>query len=80
MIFAELGVCIGRILAKYLHYVQHPHLYELYSAPWYTGIMITAVLTASIVAITAIAYFVVGHIIKKRKHTLSQDDSHMQSL
>lgn len=65
-LFVQLGGCFGRVLAQYGDYKMHPALYEFYSAPWYTGILITAVLTAITVTLTAIAYFVVGHILKKR--------------
>ena len=65
-IFVQLGACSGRVLQKYLDFIKHPELYASYSAPWYTGITLTVILTAITVLITAIAYFVVGHIIKKR--------------
>ena len=68
-IFVQLGACCGRVLAKYLDFVNHPEVYAYYSAPWYTGIAITVLLTAITLLLTAIAYFVVGHIIKKREQT-----------
>ena len=66
-IFVQLGSSSARIIAKYIHYVKHPEIYASYSAPWYTDIVITAVLTAITVILTAIAYFIVGHIISKNK-------------
>ena len=71
-IFLQLGTCCGRVLQRYLDFVKHPELYPYYSAPWYTGITITVILTATTVLITAIAYFGVGHIIKKREQNRSE--------
>ena len=65
-LFVQLGGCLGRVLAQYGDYRMHPDVYMLYSAPWYTGILITLLLTAITVTLTAIAYFAVGHILKKR--------------
>ena len=68
-IFVQLGACAGRVLQRYLHFVNHPEVYVYYSAPWYTGITISVILTAITVLITTIAYFIVSHIIKKRELT-----------
>lgn len=67
-IFAQLGACVGRVLQKYLDFVNNPELYASYSAPWYKGVALSVILTAIMVTITTIVYFVVGHILKKRKH------------
>lgn len=66
-IFVQLGSCCARVLQRYFDFVNHPEVYAYYSAPWYTGITITVILTAITVSITTIAYFVVGHIIKKQE-------------
>lgn len=66
-IFVQLGSCAGRVLQKYLDFVNHPELYASYAAPWYTGVTLTIILTAITVTITTISYFVVDYIIKKRK-------------
>jgi len=65
-IFAQLGACIGRVFAKYLHYAQHPHLYLWQSAPWYTGILVTLAVTFVTVMLTTAAYFLVERYMKKR--------------
>ena len=65
--FVEAGSCCGRILARYIYYIKYPKLYEMQSAPWYTSVILAIILTAVIITATAIAYFVVGHIIKKRR-------------
>ena len=66
-IFVQIGACCGRVLAKYLDYINHPDLYAMQSVPWYTSIILTVILTAVMVSITTMAYFVVGRMIKKRK-------------
>lgn len=64
-IWVQLGACFGRVLQRYIDFLKHPEWYTYDSAPWYTGITITVILTAITVLITTIAYFVVGYIIKK---------------
>ncbi len=71
-ICVQLGACSGRVLQKYLDFVNHSEVYAYYSAPWYTGTIKTVILTAITVLITTIAYFVVGHIIKKREQTKTE--------
>ena len=70
-IWVQLGSCCGRVLQRYLDFVNHPEIYAYHSDPWYTGIAITVILTAITVLITTIAYFVVGHIMKKREQNKS---------
>ena len=65
-IFAELGACALRVIVLYNDYLRHSERYVIYSAPWYTEIVIILILTAIAVMITAAIYFVVGHIVKKR--------------
>ena len=65
-IFLQLGSCCGRVLQMYLDFLNYPEIYAYNSAPWYTGITITVIFTAITVLITAIAYFVIGHILKKK--------------
>ena len=69
-IFVQLGACAGRALAKYLDYVANPGRYIFQCAPWYTGIIITVILTAITVSITLVAWLIVGHCIKKRREKL----------
>ena len=66
-IWVQLGSCCGRVLQRYLDFVNHHEIYAYYSAPWYTGITITVILTAITVLVTTIVYFIVGRIIKKQK-------------
>ena len=66
-IFVELGALVGKFLAEYFHYKRYPGFYAAMSAPWYTQIVFSAIITAIIVAITLAAYIVLGRIIKKRE-------------
>lgn len=66
-LWVQLGSCVGRVLQRYLDYTAHPERYAFDSAPWYTGMALTAALTAVGVALTAMAYFIVGHVIQKRE-------------
>lgn len=66
-IFVELGAFVGKFLAGYMHYRRYPKFYETMSAPWYTEIIFSAIITAVIVAITLIAYIILGNVIKKRE-------------
>ena len=68
-IWVQVGACFGRVLQKYLDFVNNPEAYAYYSAPWYTDIIITVILTAITVFIPTIAYFVVCYTIKKREQT-----------
>ena len=71
LIVFQLGACCGNVLRRYLDFVNHPEIYayysDYYSVPWYTDITNTVIFTAITVLVTTIAYFVVGHIIKKRE-------------
>ncbi len=66
-IFVELGAFVGKFLANYMHYRKYPKFYETMSAPWYTEIIFSAIITAIIVAITLIVYIILGKVIKKRE-------------
>lgn len=65
--FVLILACAFRVFAIYNDYTRHTELYTTYSAPWYSSIITTVILTAVMVLIVHIVYFVVGYIIKKRK-------------
>lgn len=71
-IFVQLGSCAGDVLRQYMHYVNHPERYITWSAPWYTGIQLTVALTAVTVALTAMAYFAVGRMIRRREVSVTE--------
>ncbi len=61
-----LSGCAVSGVAKYIDFKQHPQAYAVQSAPWYTSVILSAVITAAcILALTAI-YFVAAHFIKRR--------------
>lgn len=65
-IFVELGAFVGKFFAEYLHYKRYPAFYAAMSAPWYTRLIFSAVITAVIVVITFVVYLILGHYIKKK--------------
>ena len=66
-IFVQLGAFCGRALAVYIDYARHKEIYDTYSAPWYTRIIIAAILTAITVTITIIVYFIVRYKNQRRQ-------------
>ncbi len=50
-IFCQLGVFLGSSLYTALDYRAHPGLYAMQSAPWYTGILLSAGVTAALVLV-----------------------------
>ena len=66
-IFVELGAFVGNALADYIHYRRNPELYEIMSAPWYTDILISAVLTGAFLLLTVFSYITLGLVSGKRK-------------
>ena len=62
-----LGACAFRSFAIYNDFTRHPELYATYSAPWYTSIIVTVVISILLVLIILTIYFVIGYFIKKRK-------------
>lgn len=45
------GQFIGRAIAQYIDYRVHSNLYAAYSAPWYTGLLINAAISAAVIGI-----------------------------
>ena len=66
-LFAQLGSCLGRFLWQYVDFKRNPALYEIRSAPWYTGPLVTALFTAVTVTLTLAAYLILGAVIRKRE-------------
>ena len=65
-IAAQIGCCLGRVLAVYNDYLRHPQLYAINSAPWYVYLIPTIVITGVMVLTTAIVYFIISFVIKKK--------------
>ena len=65
-IFVQLGFCLGRFLWQYVDFKRNPVLYEINSAPWYTGPLVTGVITAVSFSLTLAAYLILGAAIRRR--------------
>ena len=61
-----IGVFIGHSIYRYFDYINHPELYEIQSAPWYTSILIYGLADALIVFIAIITKF----LIKKKMRSI----------
>lgn len=48
---AFVGVFIGHGISLYLDYKNHPDLYVIQSAPWYTGILVYGIGTFAVLII-----------------------------
>lgn len=62
-----LGVFVGSSLFRYFHYKNKPGLYEIQSAPWYTGIQVNAIITVAIILVLIILKFAIKKYILKEK-------------
>lgn len=60
-----LGVFLGTSLYEVYDYTAHPELYELASAPWYTGILTGGCLVAILTAVLLLAMFFLKRKIRK---------------
>lgn len=63
IIGSGIGVFIGMSIYWCYDYFAHPDLYEMTSAPWYTGILLHGILTAAFLAVCV----VIKVIIKQKK-------------
>ncbi|NLP46917.1 MAG: hypothetical protein GX347_07770 [Epulopiscium sp.] len=61
-----IGVFIGYSIYRYFDYANHPDLYEIQSAPWYTSIQIYGLVVVLIVFIAIIIKF----LIKKKMRSI----------
>jgi len=61
-----IGVSIAHSIYRYFDYINHPDLYEIQSAPWYTSIQIYGLAVALIVFIAIIIKF----LIKKKMRSI----------
>lgn len=62
-----VGVFIGSAVERWMDYRNHPGLYEMNSAPWYTQILANAVLTALLLLLEAALYLLFRRVAKKRE-------------
>ena len=54
-----IGVFIAHSIYRYFDYINHPDLYEIQSAPWYTSIQIYGLAIGLIVFIAIIIKFII---------------------
>lgn len=65
-LWCMLGVFLGSSLYEYYDYVHHKGLYEMNSAPWYTGILTSGCLVAVLAAVLPIIMFFLKRRIRKQ--------------
>ena len=58
-VWAVIVLFLGSAGRQVWHYRTHPELYVINSAPWYTGILVSAVFAAAAVVILMIAMWIV---------------------
>lgn len=58
-IWCVVGVFAGTSVYQYIDYRQHPGLYALTSAPWYTSIQISGIFTIAVVLLLLLAMQIV---------------------
>jgi len=51
VIGSAVGVLIGHVLFKYMDYRNHPKLYAMFSAPWYTSSLVVGMYTLGLILI-----------------------------
>ncbi|HHY14342.1 MAG TPA: hypothetical protein GX526_06905 [Thermoanaerobacterales bacterium] len=61
------GGFVGYSIYEYFHYKKNPGLYEIQSAPWYTGIQVYGLITLTIIFIIMIIKLIIN---KKAKRSV----------
>lgn len=59
IIGAFIGAFIGHSIYKFWDFKSHPDLYAMQSAPWYTSILLWAIVTAVIIVIAVIIKLII---------------------
>lgn len=60
IIGAFIGVLIGSAIWRYWDFKQHPEIYMLNSAPWYTSLLLQGIITLVIIAVCLIVIVVMN--------------------
>ena len=60
VIIASIVIFAGSCIYQYTDYKQHPEIYTLNSAPWYTGLLIQGAFTLFITLICIIVLVIAG--------------------
>lgn len=74
IIIASIGGFIGNAAYVCWDYATHPELYAMQSAPWYTSILTSAIVSASILIIALVPLIILGRLNKRPTH--EKEDSH----
>lgn len=56
---SSIGVYIGSTVYTYWEYQKYPELYAMYSAPWYTSVMVRGVAVAVIVFVAVVFKYMI---------------------
>ena len=73
IIAAAVGYFIGKTAYVCWHYANHPEQYAAQSAPWYTSILVSALVSACIVIAALLPYIILG--IHERNSVHRKEDS-----
>ena len=65
--WCAVGVFIGTSLYVVFDHIAHPDLYAMTSAPWYSAIIVNALLSAAVIALLLIARFFIKRRLKREK-------------
>ena len=71
---ATIGGFIGNAAYVCWHYTTHSELYAMQSAPWYTSILTSAIVSASIVIIALVPLIIFR--CRSKRSTHEKEDSH----
>ncbi len=66
-LWCAVGVFISTSLYVVFDYIAHPNLYAMASAPWYSAIIVNALLMAGVIALLLIARLFIKCRLKRKK-------------
>lgn len=70
LMYSLIGVYIGCCIYTYTDYRARPGLYALYSAPWYTPLLLYGVCVLVLLAVLFAAKLVIRHLFAKRQRAI----------
>lgn len=71
LMYSLIGVFLGYSIYSYADCRARPGLYELYSAPWYTPILLCGVCVLVLLAVLFAAKLVIRHLYAKRQRAIA---------
>ena len=66
-LWCAVGVFTGTSLYVVFDYIAHPDLYAMASAPWYSAIIVNALLSATVIVLLLIVRLLIKHCLKREK-------------